>query len=351
MKLSHSFGRDVIVSTLSAGLPGVSPVGEDPRLTSEGITLYRRLRDARSVARTSERRRQQSDEPSERVALCPEWGEVSALARDILTTHAKDVEVLVWLTEAETRLSGFAGAAECLTLMAVLVAEHGTALHSLESETAAERFSPIGALSGMGGEGTLIQPVRLLPLVPEASFGEHSLWQLQHSPSSAETKGAIAAAREPDIAARLGEIERCIEAIAALDAHLTALFGADAPPLARLKDVLGEAAAAVRLWSGLHDAPSTSEETSPEESMEGPSAPAATAGPIASRDEAFRQLHEIAAFFRRTEPHSPISDAIETVVRRGQMDFLTLLAELVPDESTRLSVMTKAGIEPPRREN
>jgi type VI secretion system protein ImpA len=31
------------------------------------------------------------------------------------------------------------------------------------------------------------------------------------------------------------------------------------------------------------------------------------AGPIGSRDQAIRQLQEIASFFRRTEPHSPVA--------------------------------------------
>ncbi|MEM7526986.1 MAG: type VI secretion system protein TssA [Pseudomonadota bacterium] len=356
MNVSQNFTCGALFDVLQAAIPGNSAVGEDPRVTASSVTLYRRLRDARSLARTAERRRQQAEDPGERVALCPEWQEVSALAREILTDHAKDIEVLVWLTESETRISGFAGARSALSLMQTLVAEYGTAMHGLESETDCERFAPIGALSGVGGEGTLIQPIRLLPLLPEAAYGEHSLWELEHGSGATATQAALAAADRRAMAIRLAEIDACIASAAALDAQLTEMFGADAPPLARLKDVLGEAAAAVRHWSGLSDAPAAvSDETHNEGTIAVSEAAEQTVRhaapePIRSRDEAFRQLLEIAAFFRRTEPHSPTSDAIETLVRRGQMDFMSLLAELVPDEGMRLSVMTKAGIEPPKNE-
>lgn len=347
--MSYNFDPSTITDALRQPITPDLPVGEDPRLSIDGATLYRRLRDARSVARNEERRRQQSDDPGERLRLCPEWNDVRLIAEEILALHAKDIEVLVWLTEAQTRLAGFGGAAACLELMLTLVRDHGVALHSLEEDHPAERFAPIGALSGVGGEGTLIQPVRLLPLLPGAAYGECSLWELQSGARAAETAAAIRAADLAALTRHLAEIEACIAKLSDLDATLTEMFGTDAPPTARLAGVLGEAARAVRLAAGLTEAAVGPVERSEAADASTPPDSVATPAPcsreIVTREDAFRQMLEIAAFFRRTEPHSPVSAALETLVRRGRMDFLSLLAELVPDESARRAVMTKAGIE------
>jgi type VI secretion system protein ImpA len=65
------------------------------------------------------------------------------------------------------------------------------------------------------------------------------------------------------------------------------------------------------------------------------------------RQAAFRQLEELAAFFRRTEPHSPIAYAIDNLVRRGRMTFSELAEELIDDDNARRSYFVNAGIQPP----
>src|SRR5262249_14553100 len=93
-------------------------------------------------------------------------------------------------------------------------------------------------------------------------------------------------------------------------------------------------------------------------------APKAAAGPAATgappsenglhtREEAFRSLLEIAAFFRRTEPHTIVSYALEQIVRWGRMSLPELLAELIPEEPVRKSLFKQVGIkapEPPAKE-
>jgi type VI secretion system protein ImpA len=65
------------------------------------------------------------------------------------------------------------------------------------------------------------------------------------------------------------------------------------------------------------------------------------------RQSAFRQLEEIAGFFRRTEPHSPIAYALDNIVRRGRMTLPELLQELISDDAARMSYFVIAGIQPP----
>jgi type VI secretion system protein ImpA len=65
---------------------------------------------------------------------------------------------------------------------------------------------------------------------------------------------------------------------------------------------------------------------------------------IASREEALRLLEEIGQYFRRTEPHSPLSYTIEDLIRRGRMPLPELLAELLQDSMARHNLLTAAGI-------
>jgi type VI secretion system protein ImpA len=68
---------------------------------------------------------------------------------------------------------------------------------------------------------------------------------------------------------------------------------------------------------------------------------------MASREDALRVLGEIANFFRRTEPHSPISYTLDEAVRRGRLSWPELLQEVVADLNTRNGILNMLGIRPP----
>jgi type VI secretion system protein ImpA len=83
---------------------------------------------------------------------------------------------------------------------------------------------------------------------------------------------------------------------------------------------------------------------------EAPAASVATAataagGPPRNRDEALRQLEEIAAFFRRTEPHSPVAYLAEKAARWGNMSLHEWLRSVVRDDSALLRVEELLGVE------
>jgi type VI secretion system protein ImpA len=70
-------------------------------------------------------------------------------------------------------------------------------------------------------------------------------------------------------------------------------------------------------------------------------------GAISRREQALRQLTEIAAWFKRNEPSSPIGFTLDEAVRRARLGWPELVAELVADETARHSLLTSAGIRPP----
>jgi type VI secretion system protein ImpA len=52
----------------------------------------------------------------------------------------------------------------------------------------------------------------------------------------------------------------------------------------------------------------------------------------------------LAEFFRRSEPHSPVSHHVEEAVRWGRMGLPELLGELIADDKTRQMVLQRVGI-------
>src|SRR5690606_35970383 len=74
-------------------------------------------------------------------------------------------------------------------------------------------------------------------------------------------------------------------------------------------------------------------------------APAAVANVINSREAAFKQLTEIAEFFRKTEPHSPVSYVLEKAVKWGHMPLDELIIELIPEASSRTHFSQLTGVQ------
>jgi len=158
-------------------------------------------------------------------------------------------------------------------------------------------------------------------------------------------------------AALAGDLREAGEAWAALAASLDARAGADAPPTSAVRDLLESALATVKRLAGDKLAAAAepgealaAEEAGGEEEAAAGGAPSggrrARPGEIASREDALRMLEEVARWFRRTEPHSPLSYTLDEAVRRGRMSLPELLAELMPDESTRSSFLSSLGIRP-----
>ena len=66
---------------------------------------------------------------------------------------------------------------------------------------------------------------------------------------------------------------------------------------------------------------------------DGGGSPAAAPTPagISGREQALRQLTEIAAWFKRNEPSSPIGFTLDEAVRRARMGWPDLVAPLRPE--------------------
>jgi type VI secretion system ImpA/VasJ family protein len=60
-------------------------------------------------------------------------------------------------------------------------------------------------------------------------------------------------------------------------------------------------------------------------------------GPIASRDDALRRLHEVAEYFQRAEPHSPVGFLAQRAAALGAMNFQDTFTDLLHNNTSAQS--------------
>jgi type VI secretion system protein ImpA len=160
---------------------------------------------------------------------------------------------------------------------------------------------------------------------------------------SNETWQAAIAETPPDrLQEILSGVRECQEELEELVKLCEERFGHDeSPVLIGLDDLL----------TGMHEF--LERTVSPGEQAEGEAGegaaagPAAREGPIASRQQALQSLAQVAAFFRQTEPHSPISYLVQRAVRWGNMPLEDLLKEVVKHSDALERIWDTLGIKPP----
>jgi type VI secretion system protein ImpA len=69
-------------------------------------------------------------------------------------------------------------------------------------------------------------------------------------------------------------------------------------------------------------------------------------GPPQSRTQALAQLREVAAFFRRTEPHSPVAYLAEKAAHWGEQPLHVWLRSVVKDEASFAHIEEILGVTP-----
>ena len=70
-------------------------------------------------------------------------------------------------------------------------------------------------------------------------------------------------------------------------------------------------------------------------------------GPVGHRDQALAQLRQVADFFRRTEPHSPVAYLAEKAARWGEQPLHAWLRSVIKDEVSLARLEDLLGIDDP----
>ncbi len=366
------------IESLLIPFSGDNPVGEDIREDYSPTSIYYQIKDARAQARTSERQILASDDPEAIQSMVPEWKTVLELAPKILEENGKDLEITAWYIEGLTRAYGFAGLRDGLKLTKGLVENFWDGLFPLPDEDGLEtRIAPLTGLNGEDGPGTLIVPISQIPLTQGFSHSPFAAWHYEQAyevetitdPDKKEARLASGAASMKSIQQAISEtqpsffltlkedVNEAINAFSELTTALDEKCGHDGPPVSNIRNGLKRIVEIVGFMT--KDVVFEIEESIHEETViEGENGTAVASKAAAktnksasidsvsinSRDEAFRALLKVSEFFRKTEPHSPVSYNVEQAVKWGRMPLPELLGELIPDERAREEYFRLAGI-------
>ena len=363
------------LEALLAPIPGDSPAGTDLREDFSSQSPYNRLRDARSEARDAEKLTDAGSPDAVDPTML--WRSVRDLAQKTLRETSKDLEVAAWLTEAMVRGYGLLGLAAGARTIAGLAEKYWDVVYPLQSEEYGleDRMAPVQGLNGADGGGSLMQPLNKIPLFDRPDGTPVAYYQYQSSEQMTTLDKARLEARIKAGGIPFGDMEKearlqqrhlavvRTDARAALRAWegmakvLDEKAGTDSPSTSHVRDLLRTLMSVANRY-----APPEAAEPDPSSEAEDDTAqqedadmgttdavPVGRAAPgqILNREGALKQLEELSAWFRRTEPHSPLAYTLEEAVRRGRLTWPELLEELLTDKTVRDGLLVKLGIRPP----
>lgn len=363
------------ISELLNPISDDQPTGKDLRLDASPLSSYQTIKTARSAARDAEKNSLYSEGGGDAEEY---WRKIITLAPKILREESKDLEVATWLTEALVRRYGFQGLRDSFQLIEGLINQFWDNLYPMPDEEGMEtRVGPFAGLNGTGNPGVLIPPIRRIPLTEGYAPGPFAYYQYQQAieierttnddarEAKAEKLGftfanieqAVNESDESFFVTMLDDIAATIASCQAIEKSLDELCDSDDAPstrsivaaledcrsainhIAKHKLPVADIAPAID-DTAENDAPSASGATK----VPANNTAAVIANALVSRDAAFKQLLEIAQFFRKTEPHSPVSYALEKAVKWGNMSLEDLIVELIPEASSRKHFSELTGV-------
>ncbi|MGI1678145.1 MAG: type VI secretion system protein TssA [Cellvibrionaceae bacterium] len=343
-------------------------VGTDLRSDISPASSYQVLRDARTLARNNERTALANGETS--YFSLPDWKKILEIAPNVLATESKDVDVVAWYVEALTRCYGFDGIAAGFTLASQMIIQYGENLFPVPDEDGVStQLASLIGLNGYGGEGALIAPIKSIPLTEGSIPGPLAAWQCeqvfdierigdlekrearlkQGGVSRDQLNQIVAETTDAFIHKIQSDIEASITAFESFQAAVDNYCRDDPQPSAKILDSLKDCQQVLTYIAGdrlkREEVIMENEET---ENVNGNGKSHSNSGftdaLINDRQDALRLLRDIADFFRKTEPHSPISYSVEQIIRWSGMSLTDLIQELIPDESARKKYQNLSGI-------
>lgn len=302
-----------------------------------------------------------------------DWAGVMRLGSDLLAHRSKDLRLAAWLAEARCKRDGLAGLADGYELLLGLCERFWGEIHPLPDEDGSQELRA-GVL-----DWWLAQTTRLLREIPlsRSPKGVYSLLAQEQARShggaseqpgqGAQGSGHGELLATLDAAMRgtprqhffdsLREIERLKVAMHGLQTFLDSQMGEAAPSFGAGLDVLDDLSRSLRRYLGPESEGVPGEATprgvpgsdevlidAPVFDGGGPGRPFG-AQAIHSRAQAIHQLELIAAYFRQTEPHSPVAYLADKAVKWGRMPLHEWLRSVVKDDAVLSRMEELLGLE------
>ena len=369
---------ETLLRPISDERPSGAELREDPGLGG----LFFQLKDARETARVAESqifRQQLSDDGMAEDIDPPNWADVRDQATTIISEHSKDLWIAAWLIEALARLHGFAGLRDGFQLTRMMCEQYWDSIHPYpdEDDGITWTVSQLAGLNGEDGDGALIGPINNIPITPSTrSYRPLSTFDLIEAETLSKSpdlemrerrmeQGAVLSedfdkvlreATPDQFMEILADIQEAREEFDQLTKVLDKRCGKGpdgyhlSPPSSAISRALDDVHGRIKsLTKGL--LATESDEATGEDAEDQVEGRGVSTGrfpdSVANREEAFRTLLKVADFFRRTEPHSPVSYSLEQAVRWGKMSLPDLMQDLIGNDQARNELFRRAGIEAP----
>lgn len=358
-------GTILDLAALLEPVEGDNPAGIDLRQDTSPNSLYYQLKDVRTTARNNERKALK--EEGETSFIPGDWMPILKQAPEILAKQSKDLEIAAWLIEALARTAGFKGIREGFDLAKGLIDKFWDNLYPLIDEEGIEtRISPLIGLNGYGGDGTLIQPLYYLNITEGRDFGPYATWEYEQAfdleritdPDKKQQRinsGAVSMDQLRGAAAQTSplyfrqvkqDIDTCLASWQQLTTSIDEHCASEPQPTSNVRNTLQKVQEAVIQLAGDALADPEEDETMETSESSDSSTEPTTSKPkgLGDRQAALKAISDAAAYFRRTEPHSPVSYLLEQAVRWSAMPLPELMQELISDSSARDNLFRLAGI-------
>ncbi|HQU82193.1 MAG TPA: type VI secretion system protein TssA [Pyrinomonadaceae bacterium] len=316
-----------------------------------------------------------------------DFRQVVSLATNALANQSKDLQISAWLSEAIVKIHGFAGLRDSLKLVAGLQEKFWDTLHPEIDEGDMEgRANAISWLDAQASFAAKETPIT-------GGLG-YSFFNWEDSkrfeiPDNLDTLDSADAQRFRDLQAQAerenrvtGElwrreklltkrafceetnfiIEECWTEFNELNRIIEEKFDRNQMPgLTNLKKALEDIHLQVKklLEEKRLEEPNESDNAvETEVAADGETVIVAAAGGVAvaagaiqNRKDALKRLADIADFFQKTEPHSPVSYLVQRAVKWGNMPLDGWLQDVIKDESVLFQLRQTLGLNTGGSEN
>jgi len=360
------------IKSLIAPFSSDNPVGQDIRSDSSPVSVYYKIKDARNTARDIERKNQMFYETNE---VSSSWQLVIDTAVEILKKKSKDLEVAVWLLEAWIRQYQLNGLNAGLCLITDLISNYWDALYPLPDEEGLEsRLMPLVGLNGEDSEGTLIQPIRDLPITDSGVDSAYSFWQYKQAIELERvTNPKIIQSRIQDGAIQVEHILQAVEAsgadfyrelmkktqevhqaLSVLNEVLNEKCGNQAPSISQIRSAIEDYAdhlhflmKSASFGDRVEGVLNESKHLESSNALDSQTQENIMLGSISTRAEALSALKSVSEFFKRSEPQSPIPYLVDRAIKWAGLSLPDLLNELIRDDKIRGDAFKLTGIVDP----
>lgn len=276
------------------------------------------------------------------LAADTDWRAIAGRAQEALA-QSKDLRPLTYLAAAALRTEGIGALVQLLQVASAWLKSYWKEVYPLIDDDAILRRN---ALNGFADPMAVLDALRRAPMVVNRQLGSVNFRHTEiaggrlnraegegETPTEDQIRAVFAAAPPGEIAQLDALVADGLAAIKEVSEIMSAEGGGSeaVPDFAPMQAVFARMRVVTQPF--LASASASAEESGGPGGSVTPG-PAGVPGSIRSREDAIRALDAVAAYFRVTEPSSPVPLFVERAKRLVAANFLDVLADVVPDAVT-----------------